>query len=229
MDEYITSELSEIRCIKPAHISSGIITDYEYYHGELKKPDKNMAHRGDILISKVGTPFKIAVADADYLVIGNIYIVSLNGKELNSEYVSIYLNSKAGQDQIRKLAVGSATPILNISDLGNILIPVFDAEQQKELLERTTEMHSELKKMHMAIRNIQKEANDMFDDISMNNIISFTGARDEAMKRRYTKMVMVDIKRKYPAEKVEKLDIYIKEDEGKIYYTVNGIADSIDL
>ncbi len=60
-------------------------------------------------------------------------------------------------------------------------------------------------------------------------IINFKGARDDAMKRRCIKLVQATLDKEYPGLQYEKMDIYIKEEEHKVYYLVGDIAGTVDL
>ena len=133
-----------------------------YFHGELRKPGKNEAHQGDILISKTGNPFRIAVADRNYLVVGNTYILDIDRSQYSPEYVKCYLSSKAGQMEIMKYASGSTTPIISVANLRNIEIPLYDEATQKELDQHANEIVNSLNESYRQVRICEEEMDALF-------------------------------------------------------------------
>ena len=162
MDQSIMDSPSDIKCLLPADITTGVITTERYYHGELRKPGKNEAHWGNILISKTGNPFRIAVADEKYLVVGNTYILDVDRSKYSPEYIKCYLSSEAGQREIMKYASGSATPIISVSNLSNIEIPIHDETTQKEMNKHAAEIVSVLKESYKQIQTCENEINALF-------------------------------------------------------------------
>ncbi len=162
MDQLITDTPSDIRCLMPSDIIAGVVTAEKYFLGELRKPGKNEAHQGDVLISKTGNPFRIAVADNNYLVVGNTYILDIDRTKYSPEYVKCYLSSKAGQKEIMKYASGSATPIISVSNLSNIEIPLYDEAAQKELNQHAEEIVSSLSENYRQIHICGDEIDAMF-------------------------------------------------------------------
>lgn len=162
MDENISDEPSDVRCIVPSSINDGVITKTYYYHGDIKKPGKNDAHQLSILFSKSGNPFKIAYSSDRYLVVGNLYILDLDRRKINTAYVRCFLNSKQGQDEIRRYAVGPATPIISIENLKKIKIPIFEDEKQEEINRRCEEIVLELDRCYRQISDNVQEINSMF-------------------------------------------------------------------
>ncbi len=223
MDRLISNTPSGIKCIKPSHIATGCILDYEYYHSEIKKIEKNMAHKGDLLISKVGSPFKIAVSDDDYLVIGNVYIFTLRNTIVSPEYIKCFLESNAGQKELVSLATGSATPIINISNVGSIKIPLFNTQTQNDYLDKVKNINNELKNAYQQIQELRSEVNNMFDEdaLLMDKVISFEGVKDKVLEKKYIRLVKNQFATDYPAKELFDIAIYVKEDEHKIFYVAN--------
>ena len=139
-----------------------MVTSERFFNGTIKKPGKNEAHQGDILISKTGNPFRIAVADKNYLVVGNTYILDIDSTKYSAEYIKCYLSSEAGQREIMKYASGSATPIISVSNLSSIEIPIHDEETQKEMNEHAKEIVSALKESYKQIQICKDEMNAFF-------------------------------------------------------------------
>lgn len=163
MDDLISEEPSEKKCIIPSSINGGIISSGLYYHGTIKKPGKNEVYWNQVLVSKTGNPFRAALAFDLYLVIGNLYILDINSEVLNPAYVRCFLNSNMGQRELAKYATGSATPVINISDLQKIEVPVFEESKQEELNQRCEEIVADLERCYRQIRNNNDEVNGLFE------------------------------------------------------------------
>lgn len=163
MDQMIMDVPSDTRCLLPSDIASGVVTADRYFHGTLRKPGKNMVHQGELLISKTGNPFRIAVADKNYLVVGNIYILDIDITKCRPEYIKCYLSSKAGQREIMKYASGSTTPIISVSNLSNIEIPIYDEVKQKELDQHAKEIVSALNESYHQIQICRDEMDALFE------------------------------------------------------------------
>ena len=143
------AELDEITSIKPtnsqylmlANIKGGIIDAQLPYLKEIPaKYKKYCIKSGDILLSKNGFPFKVAVAEPpsgrEVLANGNLYIISLDETLVDPYYVKAYLESEQGSKQLKNIAVGTAMPNIGIAQLGTIIIPVPPMSEQKQLVEK---------------------------------------------------------------------------------------------
>lgn len=162
MDQMIMDNPSDIRCLLPSDITAGVVTAEKYFHGELRKPGKNEANRGDVLISKTGNPFRIAVADRSYLVVGNTYILNIDSSKYSPEYIKCYLSSEAGQKEIMKYASGATTPIISVANLSSIEIPVHDEATQKEMDKHAENILSAMEESYKQIKICEDEMNALF-------------------------------------------------------------------
>lgn len=165
MDKYISKDVAYKKCIIPSQISNGVVEDQYYYHAETRN-QKNDCFYGNILLSKTGSPFKAAVFNVydAYLVIGNIYILGVDRGKVTPEYIKCFLSSKKGQEEMRRLAVGSGTPILRISDVPKIRIPVYEEKKQKAMEARAKEIVEEMELLHTQLRSEEDELARMFDE-----------------------------------------------------------------
>ena len=162
-DEIISDDISDIKCIMPSSIMNGVVQTVSYYHGDIKSFKKNYAESGDILITKTGNPFRVAIARERYLVIGNIYILKYNSTEIPVEYIKCFLDSKKGQNEMERFASGPLTPIISISNINRIQIPVYENKLQKERILVSKKIISNLEECYRQISNSRQEINDMFN------------------------------------------------------------------
>ena len=162
MDEVISEErLNYYKCIIPSSISNNVVLSKLYYNGTVKK-NNNTAYTGDILISRDGTPFKVAVSDDYYIVVGNVYIIRIDNSKIDSEYIHSFLTSSMGQRELSKYVSGTKTPILKVDDLKKIQIPVFEGKKQKKAVAKAKELHGELVNAYKQIVMCKEEVNNIF-------------------------------------------------------------------
>ena len=125
------------KCITPMSLSNGVIAKAYYFDEENFQRKVNYAHRGDLLINKSGKPIRTAVADDTYVVIGNIYILSINYGSLDPYYIKCFLESPNGQAELMKYAVGENSPMLTVANVQKVEIPVYDKDEQNEMERRS--------------------------------------------------------------------------------------------
>lgn len=163
MDVLISEEPSDKKCIVPASISGGMISSRLFYQGDLKKPGKNEVHYGQILVSKTGNPFRAALANENFLVAGNLYILDINSSILNPSYLRCFLNSELGQKELKKYATVSTTPVISIANLQKIEVPIFEEKRQIEINRRCEEIVADLDKCYKQIADNEEEIDSIFE------------------------------------------------------------------
>jgi hypothetical protein len=125
--------IGKYRIITPRNISKGLLEDSSndcFIEKEnLSRIEQNaVVKKGDILFPRFYRE-KVSVyihsSDDDKLIV-NQHILILRGK--NAEYVSTYLNTESGinlfNQQIKRHARGTITPVISIQDLRDIQIPI---------------------------------------------------------------------------------------------------------
>lgn len=125
--------IGKYKIITPRNISNGFLEDSyndSYVEKEnLSRIEQNaIVKKGDILFPRFYRE-KVSVYihsyDDDKLIV-NQHIVILRGK--NAEYVATYLNTESGinlfNQQIKRHARGSITPVISLQDLRDIQIPI---------------------------------------------------------------------------------------------------------
>lgn len=136
-------ELDELTCNEDTgihYLNLGNITDGSIDEGLpcLKELDPKLEgcclKTGDLLLSKNGAPYKIAVAEVPegrkILANGNLYIIKLNAEKVDPYYVAAFLNSPDGRETLARASRGSVIPNLPLSELRAIRLPLETAETQ---------------------------------------------------------------------------------------------------
>lgn len=104
------------------------IKDLSY--GEKKAKDK------DVIISNKGIFFTTVIQSEEKIIpASSVYIIRPNKEIVLSEYLSIYLNSKIGQAEIKKYESGGSIKTISFKDLKNIKIEIPKLEHQKIIIE----------------------------------------------------------------------------------------------
>ena len=163
MDQRISEEPSEIKCILPSDITNGVVMSNKYYNAELKKNCKNIASIEDILISKTGNPFKVAISREVCLCMGNMYIISLDSEKICPEYVRCFLASRQGKAELNRYASGSGVIIITVENLSKIRIPIYDDEIQESLNKKAKEIIKDIEKYYKQITDAKEEIDSLFE------------------------------------------------------------------
>ena len=162
----ITSEeLSRIQTTKKttkkylmlSDISDGIVSDNLMGISSVpEKYTKYILKNGDILLSKNGYPFKVAVADfagQEVLPSGNFYVISINNKKANPYYVKLFLQSEAGQELFKSVMVGSQIKTISVSSLENLILNLPNVYEQNLVAEEYRDIEGDIKKLLLQIDN----------------------------------------------------------------------------
>lgn len=138
LDEIKSDKETAYRYLTPAGIQDGVIVDdLMYLSDEAEKYNRYSLQSGDLVISKIGTPFKVAIADvpAGQTIIanGNLFVVRINKAEADPYYIKAFLESSKGQALLARAAVGSTMPMIKINTLREMSIALLPLDQQKEI------------------------------------------------------------------------------------------------
>ncbi len=163
-DMYHLDGIPFCKCIQPSCIENGIIKRNGYISLEnYKSFKKNIVEPGDLLITKSGNPFKIAICRDEYAVIGNVYIVKIDNEKMDSYYLKCFLESEIGQRELLKYSTGAKTPIISIENLRKVRIPLYSEETMASLSETARELSLELNKAYETIDKCNEEMKSLFD------------------------------------------------------------------
>lgn len=138
LDELTTQEKTGISYLRLSDISDGVISSDLPHLTELDpKFERSCLKTGDLVISKNGAPFKIAVADVPegekVLANGNLYIIRLDTSKVDPYFVAAFLMSDDGKELMNREVVGTGIPNLPRRNLERISIPVPELAKQYEV------------------------------------------------------------------------------------------------
>ena len=136
LDELTIDEESCITYLRLSDITDGRIgNDRPRLRQIDSDTERYWLKTGDLIISKNGAPFKVAVAevpDGDIVLAnGNLYIIRLDTSIIDPYFAAAFLSSEDGKEILERYVVGTTIPSLPLKNLKNIQIPVPPMEKQR--------------------------------------------------------------------------------------------------
>lgn len=127
-----------VKVLVPKAISSGVIVKEDLGDAELTKViDKDkFTQAGDVVI-KLSTPYDAAYVTEEYAGIAipsfcaAIRITDEN--EMDATYLSAFLNSSYVREQLTAKVVGSARPMIKVTDIRALEIPKLSVEDRRDI------------------------------------------------------------------------------------------------
>ena len=163
LDEISSSEATDIRYLVTAGIRDGSVGDDLPYLKQIPKNDERycVPDRA-LLISKNGTPYKIAVADIPegqrVLASGNLYVIETDETQIDPYYLAAFLSSEQGAKALARITVGATIPNIGAAQLKDMTVPVPPLAEQAEIAEtyrssrdRIVRLQTELEEARQAL------------------------------------------------------------------------------
>lgn len=148
-DGMVDNRLPKIRCID-------------------KKYEKYLLEDNDIILSRNGSPFKVALfneqAGTKVLPVGNLLILRADTSKINPIYLKAYLESEQGIAGLSALLTGVAMQVISLERLKKMLVPVPDMEEQNEIAEKYLSIVDELKILNLKIMNAKDRLRHVIDN-----------------------------------------------------------------
>lgn len=133
-----------------------------------KKYEKYLLEDNDIILSRNGSPFKVALfneqAGTKVLPVGNLLILRADTSKINPIYLKAYLESEQGIAGLSALLTGVAMQVISLERLKKMLVPVPDMEEQNEIAEKYLSIVDELKILNLKILNAKDRLRHVIDN-----------------------------------------------------------------
>ena len=141
LDEMASESVTKMQYLMLSNIQNGIIEDTLPYLSHIdEKYEKYCLKDNDLIISKNGYPYKLAVAkvpkDQKILANGNLYIIELDQEKINPYYLKAFFESEQGIAVLKSITVGATIPNIGVDNLKKVNIPVPPLVQQKHIAEQ---------------------------------------------------------------------------------------------
>lgn len=162
LDEMISDKETNYQYLTLANINNNIIDKKLKY---LKNIDQNLykycINNGDILLSKIGSPYKIATFysdnNAQTLVNGNIYIIKLDTELANPHYIKMLFESELGEKLLQNISVGTVMSTISVNNLKKLIIPLPDIKIQNKIVDNYITMQNEIAELYDKINQKKEE------------------------------------------------------------------------
>lgn len=167
--DYLTEEDTGIYCVMPGNIQDGVIcgglknlsTDLDEKH--LKFTLKE----GDLLITRNGNPYKVAVFEDDgdkkYVANGNLYIVRSSYLTVNPYYLKAFFESTKGEELLNAYSQGNSVPMITKKALISIPFPFPEFEKRQEIAVQCETISRDIKEKRALITSGRMQVRELFD------------------------------------------------------------------
>lgn len=170
LDEMVSEEPTDIQYLMLANIQNGMISEDLPYLKEIdQKHDKYCIGNRNLLLSKNGAPFKVAVAEVEegkkILGNGNLFIIELDEKKVNPYFIKAFLDSEVGAAVLKKIVVGATIPTISAEALKKLIVPCPSMEKQNEIANLYQAKQDEIKVLQHKIKKAQNDLKSIFGEV----------------------------------------------------------------
>ena len=164
--KYETTAGTPVKKVAFKNFSEGLIDDALPCLMEIPEGASDaVLEDGDLIISRMGMPFKIAVVQAsegETLVADeNVWICRMHGDKTQSYFLRAFLESQKGAKWMSRLSAGATLRTISAKNLTKIPVPEFDEKTRAVIAE-------ELEKNTILVRENRKRLNESLN--SMKNV-----------------------------------------------------------
>lgn len=171
LDEMASNEVTNMQYLMLANIQNGIIDDNLPYLSSIEpKYEKYCLKNNDLILSKNGYPYKVAVASVKdgqrILANGNLYIIELDEDKANPYYIKAFFDSEQGIAALKNITVGATIPNIGVDKLKNIMIPLPSMEEQLRVAQKYQAALDEVVMLKLRLEQVVNKLHHVFDDES---------------------------------------------------------------
>ena len=161
LDELSSTTETDTQYLMLSNIQNGLIDEELPYLTEIDpKLEKYLLKNNDLILSKIGAPFKVAVAEIrtgqKILANGNLYIMTVIDQRIDPYYLKAYLESEKGIAALKKITVGTTIPSLGVEQLKKLIIPLPPLEEQHRIKEIADEYRACVTELKLLQRKTAK-------------------------------------------------------------------------
>ncbi len=170
LDEMTSNEPTNTQYLMLANIQNGMISENLPYLKELdSKLDKYCIGNRNLLLSKNGTPFKVAIAEIEkgrkLLGNGNLFIIELDEEKVNPYFLKAFFDSEVGTAALISIAAGVALLNISVESLRKLIVPLPPMEKQNEIANLYQAKIDEIKMLRLRIQKAQNELKGIFGEV----------------------------------------------------------------
>ena len=169
LDEMVSDNITNMQYLMLANIQNGMIDDKLPYLSEIdKKYEKYCLKNNNLILSKNGYPYKIAVASVkegqQILANGNLYIIELDEEKANPYYIKAFFESEQGTAVLKSITVGATIPNIGVDKLKKIEIPLPPLEEQERIAQKYQATLDEISMIKIRLEKAINKLHHIFDE-----------------------------------------------------------------
>lgn len=162
LDKLNSEEETNYQYLMLANINSGIIdNELPYIKSIDEKYEKFCINNNNLLMSKNGAPFKVAVATVQngkkILANGNLFIIEVDEDKVNPHYLKAFFSSYEGEKLLSSIASLGTIPSIALSDLKKLVIPLPPMAEQDKIATEFLILEDEIKILENKIKKAKEE------------------------------------------------------------------------
>ncbi len=170
LDEMVSEEPTDIQYLMLSNIQNGMISEDLPYLKEIDpRHDRYCIGNRNLLFSKNGAPFKVAVAEVEegkkILGSGNLFIIELDEKKVNPYFIKAFFDSEVGAAVLKKSVVGATMPMISLEALKKLIVPCPSIEKQNEIANKYQAKQDEIKVLQQRIQKAQNDLKSIFGEV----------------------------------------------------------------
>lgn len=170
LDELTSQEGTSIQYLMLANIKEGMIDEeLPYLKSIEEKYKKYCIHNRNMVLSKNGAPFKVAIAEVEegkeILGNGNLYIIELDEEKVNPYFLKAFFESEQGIASLKNISVGTAMPNIPVDALKKMQIPVPSLDKQNIIAEKYLAKMDEIKVLNLRLVKAKNALKNIFEEV----------------------------------------------------------------
>jgi len=172
LEDTLSKEPTDYQYLMLRDIQDGLVNDdLPYLKAVDSRHDKYCLEPEDLLISKVGLPFKVAVADdfqgKKVLATGNLFIIRLNRDIIKPWCLKAYFDSEDGIKALEGIASGTVMRHIGVSGISSLIIPCPSLEEQQRIENNYREALSKIKDLKRQLASAIEASKNIFEEVEL--------------------------------------------------------------
>ena len=173
LDKISSTEKTDYQYIMLANIKGGIIDSNLPYITEIpKKYDRYCVNNNNLLLSKNGAPYKVAVAtvnkNSKVLANGNLFVIEVDEEMADPHYLKAFFNSQEGNKVLSSLSSNGSIPSISVNDLKKVKIPLPSLKIQNDISKDFLILEDEIKVLEKKISKCREKLVGIFNEKEVN-------------------------------------------------------------
>lgn len=169
LDECTSEEPTDIRFVRLADIQDGIISSRLPYLKDIdSKYERYYLEDGDLILSKMGYPFKVAIAKVEegekVLPVGNMYVIKVDKDKIDLHYLKAFLESAKGIAVLKSIAVGTSIPVINVAALQKMPVELPDKDIQDKIAKKYQAVTDEIEILKFKLARAMEKLNNIMEE-----------------------------------------------------------------